>query len=128
MLVLCFSFISALLIGNSLPYLYSQKEIRLLCHQEDGSSFLCSQEEACESGSFSYTHSRSESLQNWVVDYELACSAEASLSLLGTAFFGGYLVGALLFLPLADRVGRKPIVLSGLGLLLLSMLLLVFIK
>ncbi len=65
---------------------------------------------------------------NWVVDYELVCVREAELSLLGTAFFAGFFLGSVVFLPLSDRIGRKPIVLMGLLLQIVMTILLFFVR
>ena len=75
---------------------------------------LCSPEEACDSGDYSYVHSSDKTLVNWLVDFELACWSKEELSWLSTIFFGGFLIGSLIILPLADVVGRRPLILTGL--------------
>ena len=133
LLLLSASFSSFGLLAYGLPILYSQKEVRLECaHHPDGSgsTHLCSFEEACGGGpaSFRYSHSAQVSLQNWVVDFELACRPEAFLSLLATTLFAGFFIGALVFLPLADKVGRKPIIVAGLALQVCALAALAFVS
>ena len=108
----------------SVPILQSQHEIKLVCLHSDGSAHSCSTEQACASESFSYPQSSHDSLINWVVDYQLACRPAAFVSLLGTTLFAGFFIGSLLFLPLADKLGRKPIVLAGLVIQLLALIIL----
>lgn len=55
-------------------------------------------------------------MHNWVTKFALACEPEEKISLFSSLFFMGYMAGALLFVPLADRVGRKPVTIAtGLG-------------
>lgn len=78
---------------------------------------LCTPEVACDGSqtrSYSYIHDSHRTLVNWLVDFEIACWSKESLSWFGTIFFGGFLLGSLVFLSLADKIGRRPLVLCGL--------------
>ena len=55
-----------------------------------------------------------------MVEYELACWSKGDLSLVSTAYFAGFLLASVLFLPMADWVGRKCMTLAGLILQLVS--------
>ncbi len=49
-----------------------------------------------------------------MVDFDLACQSEGTISWLSTIYFSGFFTGSVIFLVLADIIGRKPIMLLGL--------------
>jgi len=49
------------------------------------------------------------SLQNWMTDFDLICEPPFRIGLIGTLQFIGLAAGALLFTPLSDVYGRKPV-------------------
>ena len=51
---------------------------------------------------------------NWVIELALVCEPHYKMSLIGTCFFAGFLVGSLTLVRLADRLGRKPILYASL--------------
>ena len=115
----CFSFSTGGQISYSLPYLQARdSDLQLWCTPSDGSpAHYCDADTACDSSktsSFEYLTDTDHTLVNWVVTFKLACVSDERISLEGTYFFAGFLVSAAIFPSLADLVGRKPIILSGL--------------
>ena len=82
-----------------------------------GPSYDCGLDKACDSPDvdhFEYIHDTSRTLVNWVVTFELGCEKKSTLNSLGSSYFGGYLASSVIFMTLADYVGRRPIVIAGL--------------
>lgn len=118
LILVCFSFSTGGQISYSLPFLQARDaDVQFRCYFTDGSVGLCDADQACDSkqtSHFDYLHNTDTTLVNWIVDFKLACSSDASISLEGTYFFAGFLVSAAVFPTLSDIVGRKPIILAGL--------------
>ena len=55
------------------------------------------------------------SLSNWVEQYEMTCAPKYQFGLFGSLFFIAVVISSLIFTPLADKYGRRPLVLSGLA-------------
>ena len=41
---------------------------------------------------------------NWIVDFKLACWHKDTLSYLGTAYFGGFLLGSIFIMAFGDHI------------------------
>ncbi len=54
----------------------------------------------------------------------LECESNARMSGLGSCFFIGFMIGAIVFLRLSDIVGRRPVVLVGYLLQIISSIIL----
>ena len=125
-----FTFSSSGMIAYSLPFLENKSEIHITCHYKDGSTRGCSTEEACtdpEVKSYEYSTSPSQGLVNWVAQYHLGCHSDGDFSNLSTVYFAGYCLACVIFLPLSDCVGRKPVIIAGLILHLVANTLIFFI-
>ena len=55
------------------------------------------------------------SLQNWVSEYDMTCASKSKFGLFGSLYFAAVVIGSLTFPPLADRVGRRPVTLTGIA-------------
>lgn len=53
------------------------------------------------------------SLHNWVIDYGMQCAPKYQFGLFGSMFFFAVVLSSILLTPLADRFGRRPILLIG---------------
>ena len=56
------------------------------------------------------------SLENWITTYDLTCAPKYQIGLFGSLYFFAVVAGSLLFAPLADKIGRRPITLAGVAL------------
>lgn len=63
---------------------------------------------------------------NWYDDFNVICASELETGLIGAAVFAGMLVGAIIFSPLSDRIGRRPTHILGLTAYLVGCLLMYF--
>ena len=61
-----------------------------------------------------------ESLTNWVNEYDLTCAPKSTFDQFGRIFLGAAVLGSLIFVPLVDRFGRKPITLAGVAIAAIS--------
>ena len=76
-----------------------------ICNNSDGSSFECYEYNGgCDSEILS-----PNSPNSLVVQFGLYCSSAYLRSLGGTIFFAGGSLGSIILLGLADKIGRKPI-------------------
>ena len=76
----------------------------------------CTIEQACSIGTLTNpsngTHSisidweDSNSLNNWIVEFDLLCDSSVQVGMFGTAFFLGLLIAVVLFLRIGDLYGR----------------------
>lgn len=51
------------------------------------------------------------SLQNWVQQLNLICATETQIGMLGSVFFAGWTISAVIIPTQADKMGRKPVLL-----------------
>ena len=66
------------------------------------------------------------SLHNWIEEYDLHCSSSVYIGLFGSIFFVAFVISSLIFPPLSDCLGRKPIARMGIVVQALSSTLLIF--
>ncbi len=115
-LILSFSLNGHIIYG--LSFLIYKGELALTCTPlADGKGpYACNAEEACDSAlTASFTLNKDETrLHNWVTTFDLVCTPESQLSLLGMTFFITFTIGSMVWLALADKLGRKPIIFYGL--------------
>jgi MFS transporter, putative metabolite:H+ symporter len=91
------------------PY-NSMKPLMECSHEEDGEEFAsCSMKEAC-SGEYKIRIGES-SVENWISSFMLVCGNEGKEQILVYLLFAGALVGSLFMSALADKLGRKGILL-----------------
>lgn len=69
----------------------------------------CEKDIACSQG---YQELKYE-LYNWNKSLNLECESEERMGAIGSTFFVGFMIGALLFLRLADIVGRRYVAIGG---------------
>ena len=65
-------------------------------------------------------YSNPSSLYNWVQQFNMVCSPKSDFGLFGGVFFAGFSIGSLVLPKLSDIYGRKPLVLLGMSLHLLT--------
>ena len=123
LIVTIFTFSSASMISYGLPFLENKSEISITCTYQDSSSHECTADQACHDPqvvSYKYSEDPSKGLVNWVVDFNLACYSDGDFSNLSTTYFAGYCLACAIFLPLSDCVGRRPVIIVGLIIHLIS--------
>lgn len=76
------------------------------CKPED----FCGKEDTVE---YKIDFTSDTSLTNWISEYELECAPKYELGLFGSLFFAAVVLGSLIFAPLADKIGRRPVTLAG---------------
>ena len=99
-----------------LSYLIYKGDLDLTCHPVSASESpkSCNWEVACDSSITKSYDINDGSLINWITNFNLVCTPESELSFLGMTYFICFTVGSLLFLWLADKFGRKPLIFYGL--------------
>ena len=95
---------------------------------DDGDWEKCKPEDFCDGDGVDYEIDFSEetSLHNWVSEYGLECAPKYELGLFGSLYFAAVVLGSLVFAPLADRIGRRPVTLAGLLLAAVAQTLILF--
>ena len=75
----------------------------------------CKPEDFCgkENVEYQIDFSDETSLKNWVSEYGLECAPKYELGAFGSLYFAAVVIGSLLFAPLADKIGRRPVTLAG---------------
>ena len=101
---------------------FLEKEPLYLCPVGSGGYTSCSREEACDQ--YPGQYQLEYSLYNWNDAFDLECASKSRLGLIGSIFFIGWMLGALVFPRLADLWGRKPIILGSFAAQLLVILML----
>ena len=56
------------------------------------------------------------SLTNWVDSLNLVCSSDWEIGVIGSAWFAGMFIGALILSPISDIYGRRPVHIAGITL------------
>lgn len=72
---------------------------------------ICAPNSAVDSYSIDYTNDKN--IKNWVEQLDLVCVGDNKIGLIGSSFFIGWSMFALVSPPLADRYGRKKVVLAS---------------
>lgn len=67
-------------------------------------------------------------LHNWVQQMDLYCTGSYDLGFPGSAFLFGCFAGSFILPRLADMVGRKPMMLTGLCIYITTVVILLFCK
>ena len=76
----------------------------------------CKSDDFCAEGStleYKVDYANDLSIHNWIEEYDMQCAAKFKFGLFGSLFFIGVVISSLIFPPLADQVGRRPIALIG---------------
>jgi len=93
---------------SSFPYLCKRPDFQCKNKGDLLDNFhICPEKDICQDNFFDYKIIESTSLKNWAYQYELYCSKSYFLPLLRSAFYFASMIGNPLFLPLADKYGRK---------------------
>lgn len=89
------------------------------CREEmSGPWQSCKRENMCDLYGYpSVDHVRivtdnSKYINNFIEKYELACSSKFLIGLIGGIFFFGWMLGSVIITPLADKIGRKKVMLT----------------
>lgn len=72
--------------------------------------------------------SKDTSLQNWIIDMNLACTSKAQIGLIGSMQFVGWMIASCFLPRLSDIYGRKYIFIGSILLQLVSFIALFFSK
>jgi MFS family permease len=91
----------------------------------------CPREKVCalkEASSWQVDWGEPHSLLNWITWLDYHCVDNVWIGLFGTLYFLGFFLGSLIFPPLSDRIGRRPVFLSGSVAHLLIFLGMLFLK
>jgi MFS family permease len=75
---------------------------------------------------FSFNYEAENSIENWIEKLGLTCSSGWQIGLIGSAYFLGWCSTLLWVPPLADKHGRKPILMFGMLLNLVLLVVLLF--
>ena len=78
--------------------------------------YPCQNDVFCEQDSIEWRvdYMNQTSLHNWVEEYDLHCTTSSfEIGLFGSLFFAAFVIGSLIFPPLSDCIGRRPIALIG---------------
>mmetsp|Transcript_13168 Transcript_13168/g.9226 ORF Transcript_13168/g.9226 Transcript_13168/m.9226 type:complete len:178 (+) Transcript_13168:85-618(+) len=85
-----------------------------MCTGTDGVTYECTAKDWCADPTITYTIVQNDILfDNWVNRLDLYCMSQGSIGLIGSLFFAGWASSLLIFPPIADRYGRRPICLYG---------------
>lgn len=76
---------------------------------------------------FNYIHDPDVTLVNWIVDFKLACWNKHYLGLLGTSYFGGFLLGSFFMMAFGDHIRRKVLIVIGLAMHLICNIAIFFV-
>ena len=94
----------------SLPFM--SKSPQMLCREKDDDHlpFLtCGQHNYCKNNLYDYQVDSKNSLNNFALSYNLYCEKSYFLSIIGTSFFFGGMLGSLILSPIPDTYGRVGI-------------------
>lgn len=97
-----------------LSFLTYKGELDLTCTSPTGATGPCSAATACDSALTTSYLINKKGITNWVTSFDLVCVPDSTLTMLGSIFFITFTIGSLLWLSLADKVGRKPLIRYGL--------------
>jgi MFS family permease len=93
--------------GVAFPFLTNKPA--LLCKEKGNDLYpfqACHQEQLCKDDLYEYKKDPLNSLINWTYEFDLYCSREFYLPMIGTSFFLGAMVGSILFSWIPDQDGR----------------------
>ena len=101
--------------GNFVKDCFSYYELfpRYECRfTKDGPWQICERQDFCWDNlgvEYRVDWTYGKSLSNWVQLYEMDCFTSFKISMLGSAYFIGYMIASVTVLRLADIFGRKKI-------------------
>ena len=111
------------------PMMYYELIPQYLCLDKEGNWSTCEPEDFCGTDTpYKVDYSSNESLDNWVTDFGMECSPKYQFGLFGSLFFSAVVLSSIIFPPLADKLGRKPIGIIGLSIHLIFGLLTLMTK
>ena len=119
-LILTFTLSGQIIYG--LSYLQNIDDLDIECRSDPNQQYItCTKEEACSAGD--YRFNTETGLENWITLIpEMLCYSSTKLTLTGTMYFIGFLIGSILWLRITDIVGRKWLVVGGVILHILTQL------
>lgn len=94
---------------TTIPYQKIRPEA--LCRLKDDYSstyFKCDHDTYCDSN-YEKIILKDESINNWIVDFEIDCEGEKSFNIIISFMFSGAFIGNIILSPLGDIYGRKPV-------------------
>ena len=57
----------------------------------------------------------------------MECATPYHIGLIGSCFFLGYMIGSIIFAPLADLIGRKKVIMIGAAVFFFTMVFMLFV-
>ena len=57
----------------------------------------------------------------------MECATPYHIGLIGSSYFLGYMIGSIIFAPLADFIGRKKVIIIGASIFFMTMLYMLFV-
>ena len=114
-LIMIMSFTLSGQIIYGLAYLQDRKNITIICDFKNGTTAECTKDEACNSNlTNSYSFDTENGRTNFITEVpDSLCVSDAKLSLEGTFYFIGFLVGSIVWMRLTDFWGRKWMIFAG---------------
>ena len=104
-------------IATAIPFLLRVPD--LTCRTEKEPTWVsCEKSDICENRYSVFSqfednnYSKSSELQNWVSHYDLLCATKFQISLFGSLFFVGAVIGTITVLRLGDVYGRRPVIIA----------------
>ena len=91
----------------------------------------CEPEEFCKEDSnleYEIDYREELSIHNWIEEYGMQCAPKTKFGMIGSLYFIGIVISSFILPPLSDTLGRRPIVLLGVGLQAVASLILIFSK
>lgn len=119
---------------TGLPFLEEEPKLECLNHYDQ--YIPCNRDFACSTKLEEYAHhdhlapyrvSHSHIFHNFITDFQMECATPYHIGLIGSSYFLGFMLGSIIFAPLADIIGRKRVIMLGAAMFFFTMLFMLFV-